>query len=141
MRIETFRINTGNRPAVIDLSDRCARFVANEADGLLTGVVPHATAGMAILETGAGSDIDLIAVLEELVAAGRQMAASAWFSRKSRPRPRPSGIHPAVLVVPVVNGRLQLGTWQSVCLVDTNIDNPDRCAAELPSSILVGRWY
>ena len=69
MRTDTFRIHTGNRPAVIDLSDRCARFVADEAGGLLTVFVPHATAGVAILETGAGSDIDLIAVLEELLRA------------------------------------------------------------------------
>jgi len=62
MRTDTFRIHTGNRPAVIDLSDRCARFVADEAGGLLTVFVPHATAGVAILETGAGSDIDLIIV-------------------------------------------------------------------------------
>ena len=70
MRTDTFRIHTGNRPAVIDLSDRCARFVANESGGLLTVFVPHATAGVAILETGAGSDIDLIAVLEELLPRG-----------------------------------------------------------------------
>jgi secondary thiamine-phosphate synthase enzyme len=125
MRTDTFRIHTGNRPAVIDLSDRCARFVANESGGLLTVFVPHATAGVAVLETGAGSDIDLIAVLEELLPRDGRWRHQHGSPGHGRDHVLPAFIPPSI-VVPVVNGRLQLGTWQSVCLVDTNIDNPDR---------------
>jgi secondary thiamine-phosphate synthase enzyme len=125
MRTETFRIHTGNRAAVVDLSDRCARFVAPETDGLLTVFVPHATAGVAILETGAGSDVDLVALLDELLPQGRRWRHQHGSPGHGRDHVLPAFIAPSI-VVPVVDGRLQLGTWQSVCLVDTNIDNPDR---------------
>ena len=133
MRTDTFRIHTGNRPAVIDLSDRCVRFVADEAGGLLTVFVPHATAGVAILAIGivghdhdhAGSDIDLIAVLDDLLPREGRWRHQHGSPGHGRDHVLPAFIPPSI-VVPVVNGRLQLGTWQSVCLVDTNIDNPDR---------------
>jgi secondary thiamine-phosphate synthase enzyme len=125
MRTDTFRIHTGNRPAVIDLSDRCVRFVADEAGGLLTVFVPHATGCGVSLEIGAVSDIDLIAVLEELLPRCGRLRHQHGSPGHGRDHVLPALIPPSI-VVPVVNGRLQLGTWQSVCLVDTNIDNPDR---------------
>jgi secondary thiamine-phosphate synthase enzyme len=110
---------------VLDLSDRCARFVADEADGLLTVFVPHATAGLAIIETGAGSDTDLLAVLDQLLPAGSRWMHRHGTSGHGRDHVLPALVAPSI-VVPVLNGRLQLGTWQSICLVDTNVDNPDR---------------
>ena len=67
MRSETIEIRTGGRPTVHDLTDECARVVRAGGDGLLNVFVPHATAGVAILETGAGSDDDLLAILDDLL--------------------------------------------------------------------------
>ena len=118
-------IRTGGRPVVRDITGECAEFVAGEQDGLLHVFVPHATAGIAILETGAGSDTDLLAVLEELLPRDFR-----WQHRHGSPGHGRDHVLPAFVppyaTLPVVGGRLQLGTWQSVCLVDTNGDNPTR---------------
>ncbi|MGH3356876.1 MAG: secondary thiamine-phosphate synthase enzyme YjbQ [Nocardioidaceae bacterium] len=125
MRSDTISIRTGADDAVVDITDRCAQFVREESDGLLHVFVPHATAGIAILETGAGSDDDLLATLAELLPAeGR------WQHRHGTPGHGRSHVMPAIIPpyasVPVVGGRLAVGTWQSICLVDINVDNPDR---------------
>jgi secondary thiamine-phosphate synthase enzyme len=125
MRSETIRIRTGERPQVRDITAECAGFVAEEQDGLLQVFVPHATAGVAILETGAGSDADLLAVLRELLPPG-----SSWRHRHGSPGHGRDHVLPALCppyaTVPVLAGRMALGTWQSVCLVDLNGDNPVR---------------
>ncbi|HEY3633227.1 MAG TPA: secondary thiamine-phosphate synthase enzyme YjbQ [Jatrophihabitantaceae bacterium] len=123
MRTETIHIRTGGRPRVYDLTDECARFV--EGDGLLNVFVPHATAGVAILETGAGSDEDLLRALDDLLPRDDRWQHRHGSSGHGRDHVLPAFIAPSI-VVPVLDGRLQLGTWQSVCLVDTNVDNPDR---------------
>jgi secondary thiamine-phosphate synthase enzyme len=119
---------------VHDLTGECARFVADEADGLLHVFVPHATAGIAILETGAGSDDDLLATLADLLPADDR-----WQHRHGSPGHGRSHVMPALVppyaTVPVIGGRLALGTWQSLCLVDLNVDNPDR---EVRLSFLAG---
>jgi secondary thiamine-phosphate synthase enzyme len=118
-------IRTGGRPAVRDITGECAEFVAGEQDGLLHVFVPHATAGLAIIETGAGSDDDLLAALDDLLPADGR-----WRHRHGSPGHGRDHVLPAFVppyaTLPVVGGRLQLGTWQSVCLVDTNGDNPTR---------------
>jgi secondary thiamine-phosphate synthase enzyme len=125
VRTETLTIRTGSRPVVRDLTEECASFVGNEGDGLLHVFVPHATAGLAIIETGAGSDHDLLAALDELLPADDR-----WRHRHGSPGHGRDHVLPAFVppyaTVPVVGGRLQLGTWQAVCLVDTNGDNPTR---------------
>jgi secondary thiamine-phosphate synthase enzyme len=125
MRTETFQFRTGDRPQVRDITGTCADFVQPADSGLLNVFVPHATAGVAILETGAGSDEDLLAALRDrLPADGR------WRHRHGSPGHGRDHVLPALVApyatVPVVDGKLQLGTWQSVCLVDTNVDNPVR---------------
>jgi secondary thiamine-phosphate synthase enzyme len=94
-------------------------------DGLLHVWVPHATAGVAVLETGAGSDEDLLAALRELLPGDDR-----WAHRHGSPGHGRDHVVPALVApyatVPVLGGRLMLGTWQSVCLVDTNTDNPSR---------------
>ena len=87
--------------------------------------VPHATAGLAIIETGAGSDDDLLTALDDAAAARRPVAAPARQPGHGRDHVLPAFIAPS-LTVPVLGGRLQLGTWQSICLVDTNVDNAER---------------
>ena len=125
MRSEVLDVHTGSRDVVHDLTRSCAAFVADERDGLLHVFVPHATAGIAILETGAGSDEDLLAALADLLPADER-----WQHRHGSRGHGRSHVMPALVppyaTVPVVGGRLMLGTWQSVCLVDLNIDNAER---------------
>ncbi|MEU2395980.1 YjbQ family protein [Streptomyces sp. NPDC007369] len=119
---------TGRSETVTDLTRHCERFLAEVAagrDGLLNVFVPHATAGVAVIETGAGSDDDLLAALHTLLPADDR-----WQHRHGSPGHGRDHVLPAFVpphaTLPVLGGRLQLGTWQSVCLVDTNKDNPDR---------------
>ncbi len=125
MRTEMFTVTTGSRPTVIDLTEQCARFTAGQGDGLLNVFVPHATAGVAILETGAGSDEDLLALLDELLPREHQWRHRHGSSGHGRDHVLPALVAPSV-TVPVLDGRPQLGTWQSICLVDTNVDNAQR---------------
>ena len=118
-------IRTGHTDRVLDITGQCAEFVASRADGLLNVFVPHATAGIAILETGAGSDHDLLAALNTLLPADDR-----WDHRHGSEGHGRSHVMPALIApyatVPVISGTLALGTWQSICLVDLNLDNPDR---------------
>ena len=125
MRTETIEIRTGGRATVHDLTDQCARFTARETDGLLSVFVPHATAGLAILETGAGSDDDLLSELDELLPRDDRWSHRHGSHGHGRDHVLPALIAPSI-TVPVVSGRLTLGTWQSICLVDTNVDNAVR---------------
>jgi secondary thiamine-phosphate synthase enzyme len=128
MDTEVLQVHTGSRDAVRDLTPECEQFVSSyaaDASGLLHVFVPHATAGIAIIETGAGSDDDLLALLSELLPADDR-----WQHRHGSRGHGRSHVMPALVppyaTVPVIDGRLQLGTWQSICLVDLNVDNPDR---------------
>ena len=118
-------IRTGDREAVHDLTADCEQFVADKGDGLLHVFVPHATAGLAIIETGSGSDDDLLAALATLLPADDR-----WRHRHGSPGHGRSHVMPALVApyasVPVSGGRLRLGTWQSICLVDLNVDNSVR---------------
>jgi secondary thiamine-phosphate synthase enzyme len=125
MRTDTFQFHTGERAQVCDITDTCSGFLQDGDAGLLNIFVPHATAGVAILETGAGSDTDLLAALRDLLPADDR-----WRHRHGSPGHGRDHVLPALIApyatVPVVDGRLQLGTWQSICLVDTNVDNAVR---------------
>ncbi|MEU9451959.1 secondary thiamine-phosphate synthase enzyme YjbQ [Streptomyces sp. NPDC048277] len=121
-------VATGSRERVVDLTDDCQTFLSEAADGrdgLLNIFVPHATAGIAVIETGAGSDDDLLAALHTLLPADDR-----WQHRHGSPGHGRDHVLPALVpphaTLPVINGRLELGTWQSVCLVDTNISNVNR---------------
>jgi secondary thiamine-phosphate synthase enzyme len=125
MRSEVLTVETGREPRVADLTAQCRRFVEGAGDGLLHVFVPHATAGIAILETGAGSDDDLLAALDTLLPADWR-----WKHRHGSPGHGRDHVMPALVppyaTVPVLAGELALGTWQSICLVDLNLDNPVR---------------
>ncbi len=126
MNTRVIEITTGRRRAVVDLTAEAAAFVADLGDGLLSVFVPHATAGVAVMETGAGSDDDLLAVLDDVVPRDdsryRHRHGSAGHGAD---HVIPAFVAPS-MTVPVVAGRLALGTWQSVVLVDVNADNPAR---------------
>ncbi len=125
MRTQTQQYDTGDREVVRDITRDCAEFVAGEDDGLLQVFTPHATAGIAVIETGSGSDDDLLAALGDLLPADDR-----WRHRHGSPGHGRSHVMPAIVpphaTFPVLGGRLALGTWQSICLVDLNVDNPDR---------------
>jgi secondary thiamine-phosphate synthase enzyme len=121
----THRLRTGS-DRITDVTDRCAAFAAElGADGLLHVFLPHATAGLALLETGAGSDDDLAAHLDVLLPRDDR-----WRHRHGSPGHGADHVLPALicpsLTIPVDAGRLALGTWQSVVVVDPNVDNPER---------------
>jgi secondary thiamine-phosphate synthase enzyme len=125
MRSAMINVRTGSRETVHDLTRECETFVAEENDGLLHVFVPHATAGIAIIETGAGSDDDLLAALGDLLPADNRWRHRHGSAGHGRSHVMPALI-PPYATVPVLGGRLALGTWQSICLVDLNIDNPER---------------
>jgi secondary thiamine-phosphate synthase enzyme len=102
-----------------------AAFVAGKGDGLLHVFVPHATAGLAIIETGAGSDPDLLYALDELLPADDRWGHRHGSRGHGRDHVMPAFIAPYA-TLPVLAGRVALGTWQSICLVDPNGDNPTR---------------
>lgn len=125
MRSETIELITGGRPDVHDITSECERFLGGSGDGILSVFVPHATAGLAVVETGAGSEADLIKLLERLLPVEPIWGHRHGSSGHGRDHVLPALISPS-LTIPVIEGRMQLGTWQSICLVDTNIDNPRR---------------
>jgi secondary thiamine-phosphate synthase enzyme len=125
MHTSVLTITTGSREVVHDLTADCRRFVRGRGDGLLHVFVPHATAGVAVLELGAGSDDDLLAALGDLLPADDR-----WRHRHGSRGHGRSHVLPALVPpyasLPVLDGELALGTWQSVALVDLNVDNPER---------------
>nr|WP_242423728.1 secondary thiamine-phosphate synthase enzyme YjbQ [Frankia sp. EI5c] len=125
METRTMTVHTGRQERVVDLTDRAAEFVAGRGDGLLSVFVPHATAGVAILELGSGSDEDLLTALAALLPADDRWRHAHGSRGHGRSHVMPAIVPPS-LTVPVLDGRLALGTWQSVALVDLNVDNPDR---------------
>lgn len=126
METEVLTIETGRRRGTYDLTREVATFVAGRGDGLVSVFVPHATAGLAIVETGAGSDADLVDLVDRLMP--REDAL--WRHRHGSPGHGADHVMPGIvapsLTIPVLGGELTLGTWQSVVLVDPNQDNPTR---------------
>lgn len=110
---------------VLDLTTRIDAFLRPDDEGLLNVFVPHATCGIAVIETGAGSDHDLLAAVDALLPADDRWAHRHGSAGHGRDHVLPGWISPSV-TIPVVSGRPTLGTWQSVVLVDTNVDNPER---------------
>jgi secondary thiamine-phosphate synthase enzyme len=125
MKTTEITVRTGRRRGLFDLTDQCARFVAGEGDGLLTVFVPHATAGIVVMELGAGSDEDLMATLDRLLPRDDR-----WQHRHGSPGHGADHVLPLLappsVSVPVVRGQLALGTWQSIALLDPNVDHEVR---------------
>ena len=129
MQSTELSVRTGDRRGMFDLTPDCERFVASAVagagDGLLNVFVPHATCGVVIMELGAGSDDDLLAALERLLPRDDR-----WRHRHGSPGHGADHVLPLLvppsISVPVVGGRLELGTWQSIAVLDTNVDNERR---------------
>ncbi|HEU0240399.1 MAG TPA: secondary thiamine-phosphate synthase enzyme YjbQ [Micromonosporaceae bacterium] len=125
---EVITVRTGSRASVHDITAEATAFVrgaAGDADGLLHVFVPHATAGVAIIETGAGSDDDLITALDGVLPADDRWRHRHGSAGHGRDHVMPALVAPYA-TLPVIAGRIALGTWQSVCLVDPNGDNAQR---------------
>ncbi len=126
MLTTTFTVRTGGSERILDITQRCAEFAGQAGgDGILHVFVPHATAGLVIMELGSGSDRDLLAVLSELLPADERWRHAHGSRGHGRSHVLPAFL-PPYATIPVVGGTLTLGTWQSIALVDLNVDNPDR---------------
>jgi secondary thiamine-phosphate synthase enzyme len=128
MESRVIEVETGNTEGVFDLTPQCQQFAGEASgggDGMLHAFVPHATAGLAVLEVGAYSDIDLLATLSELLPADNRWRHAHGSPGHGRSHVLPAFIAPFAML-PVVGGSMALGTWQSVVLVDLNVDNPRR---------------
>nr|MDT0658816.1 secondary thiamine-phosphate synthase enzyme YjbQ [Micromonospora sp. DSM 115978] len=125
MRSEVVTIRTGSRPTVRDITAEVERFLGGAGDGLLHVFVPHATAGLAIIETGSGSDDDLLSALDDLLPPDERWRHRHGSTGHGRDHVMPAFVAPYA-TLPVLDGRLALGTWQSICLVDPNGDNGTR---------------
>ncbi len=128
METMTFELRTGSRESVQDITPQCERFAreaAQQRDGLLHVFVPHATAGIAVLELGARSDADLLSVLAGLLPADDRWRHAHGSRGHGRSHVLPAFV-PPFAVLPVLRGSLALGMWQSVALVDLNVDNAQR---------------
>lgn len=127
MQRRELTIETGRRAALVDLSEDCARFLGevDAGDGLLTVFVPHATAGVIVMELGAGSDDDVLATLDTLLPRDDR-----WQHRHGSPGHGADHVLPLLVppsvTIPVIAGRMTLGTWQAIALVDLNRDNARR---------------
>jgi secondary thiamine-phosphate synthase enzyme len=121
-------VRTGSARGLAVLTTACAAFLTDirAHDGLLSVFVPHATAGLVIVEVGAGSDDDLLDALDRLLPREDRL----YRHRHGSPGHGADHVAPLLaspsLTVPVIGGRLALGTWQSICLLDPNADNPER---------------
>lgn len=127
MHTREITVDSGTNPTLVDLTRACADFLheADAADGLLVVFVPHATAGIVVVELGAGSDDDLLDALDRLLPRDDR-----WRHRHGSPGHGADHVLPLLvppsLTVPVVGGKMTLGTWQSIALLDPNRDNPRR---------------
>ena len=122
METEVLRIPTGRTAGTFDITDRVASFVRGKGDGLVSVFVPHSTAGLAIIEAGAGSDQDLVDHLDDLFPRDARWIHRHGSEGHGADHVLPAFVSPSA-VIPVVGGAMALGTWQSVVLVDSNREN------------------
>ena len=125
MKTAQVTIHTGSGRGLFDITGECARFVAGAGDGLLNVFVPHATAGVVIMELGSGSDADLMETLDRLLPRDDRWRHAHGSRGHGADHVLPLLVPPSVSI-PVIAGELQLGTWQSIALLDPNPDNQNR---------------
>jgi secondary thiamine-phosphate synthase enzyme len=125
MKTLSIEIHTGSRRGLFDITGECAQFVAGEGDGMVLVFVPHATAGVVVMELGAGSDVDLMTTLDSLLPRDDRWRHAHGSVGHGADHVLPLLV-PVSVVVPVDNGELGLGTWQSIALLDPNPDNSVR---------------
>jgi secondary thiamine-phosphate synthase enzyme len=124
MRTTEIDVDTSVR-RIVDLTEELARFCAGQGDGLVNAFAPHATAGLAVMETGAGSEVDLLGALERLLPRDDRYRHAHGSPGHGADHVLPALVSPSV-TLPVLHGHVALGTWQALVLVDLNEDNPLR---------------
>jgi secondary thiamine-phosphate synthase enzyme len=124
MDTASFEVDT-SRDRIVDLTPQLERFCRGRGDGLVNAFAPHATAGLALMEMGSGSETDLIAAVERLLPRNHAYRHAHGTSGHGADHLLPVLICPSV-TLPVLGGSAALGTWQSLVLVDLNVDNPRR---------------
>lgn len=125
MNTTTIKLRTGSQ-RIVDVTDHARRFADDQGgDGLLHAFLPHATAGLALIETGAGSDRDLLDALDRLLPRDDRYQHRHGSEGHGADHVMPGIVSPS-LTIPVQGGELLLGTWQSLVVVDLNVDNPER---------------
>jgi secondary thiamine-phosphate synthase enzyme len=117
-------IETGSE-LVTDITGEVAAFIRDEGDGLVNVFLPHATAGVALMETGSGSERDLQQAIDRLLPREDSYDHAHGSTGHGRDHVLPAFVAPS-MTIPVVGGRLALGTWQSVVIIDSNVDNRTR---------------
>ncbi|HEX2258722.1 MAG TPA: YjbQ family protein [Actinomycetota bacterium] len=125
MKTERLKFNTGRSRQIVDLTGDVQKFVQGEGDGLLSVSVPHATAGLALMELGSGSEADLWDRLDAIMPREDRYVHSHGSKGHGADHLLPVFIAPT-LTLPVIDGKVSLGTWQSLVMVDPNVDNPNR---------------
>ena len=111
-----------SRRRIVDLTPELEQFCAGLGDGLVNAFAPHATAGLALMETGSGSESDLLAALERLLPRDGRYGHAHGSAGHGADHLLPALVSPSV-TLPVFGGRVAFGTWQSLVLVDLNVDN------------------
>ena len=124
MDTRTLAIETGRR-RVVDLTGEVEDFCSGRGDGLCSVFAPHATAGIGLMELGSGSEADFDEVLDRLLPRDDRYRHRHGSVGHGGDHLLPLFVSPS-LVVPVIGGSPALGTWQSVVLVDPNVDNARR---------------
>ena len=124
MESRTLSVDTSSRP-VVDLTAEVADFCRPLGDGLLNALALHATAGLALMETGSGSEGDLVDALNSLLPRDNRYRHAHGTVGHGADHVLPAFIGPSI-TLPVESGEPVLGTWQRVVLVDLNSDNPHR---------------
>jgi secondary thiamine-phosphate synthase enzyme len=124
MDTATLEIDT-SRHRIVDLTPKLQEFCSGRPDGLVNAFVPHATAGLALMETGSGSERDLLATLERLLPRDNSYRHAHGSPGHGADHLLPVLVTPSV-TIPVMGGGVALGTWQSLVLIDLNVDNPRR---------------
>jgi len=125
MESTVFEVHTGSRPVIVDLTSEIDEFCTGRGDGLVNVFAPHATCGVAVIETGAGSDGDLLAAIDRILPRDDRWQHSHGSPGHGADHVLPALVSPSV-TLPVVDGSIALGAWQSVVLVDLNRDNESR---------------
>lgn len=125
MKTHRLKLETGTRRTLVDLTHEVRKFVQDEGDGLVNVSIPHATAGLILMELGSGSEEDLWERLDALLPRDRRYTHSHGSPGHGADHILPALISPT-LTLPVVDGEVSLGVWQSIVLVDSNVDNPRR---------------
>lgn len=125
MDSKLFEVRTGDGECIVDITNYVTEFCRGRGDGLVSIFLPHATCGVAIIETGAGSDDDVLSALRDLLPRDDR-----WTHRHGSPGHGRDHVLPGIIApsatIPVIAGSPALGTWQSIALVDTNRDNRTR---------------